>query len=355
MAAGGDTRPAPDSLCGWLSMQDEAERATVACYALGRDATRADVELLRLRLLPHQRVLVEPGAAALTWLALTWDGTAERCGEVAVFSKPGPRFREPSILPRLPAGLAWPKISVVTVSFNQVDYLEQCLLSVLEQNYPNLEYIVVDAGSTDGSIALLERYRNRFARLIIEPDNGQSDGLNKGFRHATGEILTWINSDDMLAPLALKRAAIAFCETGVDMVVGTCDRVLGVESRRHFLHHSVVPAGRPGPLPLASVLNWSERWEKGNYFFQPEVLFTRDIWLRAGGYLKPYLYWAMDWELWLRFAMAGATAVRLPDVLGISREHELQKTTNDEIWIWQFINILREYDMMLEQLPGHAE
>ena len=139
------------------------------------------------------------------------------------------------------------------------------------------------------------------------------------------------------------------------MVVGTCARVAGVDARPQLLHHSIVPIGRPAPLRLAGVLDWCNSWEKGDYFYQPEVLFSRAIWQRAGGYLKPYLYWAMDWELWLRFAMAGATAVRLPDVLGISREHEMQKTKSDEMYLWQIVSILREYQAMLEQLPGHAE
>jgi hypothetical protein len=102
------------------------------------------------------------------------------------------------------------------------------------------------------------------------------------------------------------------------------------------------------------MLNWCGAWERGDFFYQPEVLFTHDIWLRAGGYLKPYLHWAMDWDLWLRFALAGATAIRIPDVLGISREHATQKTTATEMYLWQIVNLLREYDQLLARFQGQA-
>ena len=92
-----------------------------------------------------------------------------------------------------PAGLAWPKISVVTPSFNQVEYVEETLLSVLHQGYPALEYIVLDAESTDGTIDILKRYEPRLSRLVIERDEGQTDALNKGLNMSTGDILLWIN------------------------------------------------------------------------------------------------------------------------------------------------------------------
>jgi glycosyltransferase involved in cell wall biosynthesis len=330
-------------LAGWLAATDEVERAAIGAILLGRDTGRADVQLLFDRLHPHQRLIVEPGAATVPWLFALWDGVAARHDGLLVFSEPGHRFREPSTRMLLEGKSTWPRISVVTVSFNQCEYLEQCLNSVLDQDYPNLEYIVVDGGSTDGSVEVLEHFRHRLTRLIIEPDHGQSDGLNKGLGQATGEILTWVNSDDMLAPLALRRAALAFARSGAEIVAGTCSRISS-DGRLHYRHHSILPIDVPVPLQLKSLINWSEVWEKGCYFFQPEVFFRRDIWLRAGGYLKPYLHWAMDWDLWLRFALAGAQAVRTPDVLGVSREHPAQKTRGDEMYLWQILNLLREYD-----------
>ena len=99
------------------------------------------------------------------------------------------------------------KFSIVTISFNQAPYLETAIRSVLDQNYPDLEYIIVDPGSTDGSRDIIERFRSRFAKIIFEPDQGPGDGLNKGFAHATGDILGYLNSDDALLPGALNGAA----------------------------------------------------------------------------------------------------------------------------------------------------
>ena len=351
----GRTRPAADSFSAWLAVQEEADRANVTAVVLTRQAGRDDVELLRHRIYPHQRILVEAGSPALTWILAGWSGVFARWGGTFVFSEPGDHFCEPSDRRRLAPQRDWPRISVVTTSYNQRDYLEQCLLSVLDQRYPHLEYIVVDAGSTDGSVELLRWYQERyncFAKLILEPDNGQSDGLNKGFGFATGEILTWVNSDDMLAPLSLKRAAMALCATGADLVTGTCRRIRGRKAQLRYKHHCALPALHAQRFYLEGPLNWCDAWEKADYFYQPEVFFTRSIWERAGGYLKSHLYWAMDWDLWLRCALAGAKIVRIPDILASSREHAAQKTTSGRMYLWQIVGILREFDHLLATLEA---
>jgi GT2 family glycosyltransferase len=349
----GRSRPGTNSFSAWLAMRDEDERAEAGAFVLGRQASRTDLALLRHRVHAHHLVFVEAGSAVLTWLLAEWDGVTTLVEGVFVFSEPAIHFREPSRRIRMAPDAGWPRITVVTVSYNQRIYLEQCLLSVLDQHYPNLEYIVVDAGSTDGSVELLRRYECRFTKLIVEPDKGQSDGLNKGFRLATGDILTWVNSDDMLAPLALKRAAMAMHSTGANLVAGTCKRI-DENARVLYKHHSALPALRSEPFTLDGPLNWCDAWEQGDYFFQPEVFFSRSIWERAGGYLKQHLFWAMDWELWLRCSLAGASIVRIPDVLGISREHGAQKTKMDEMYLWQIAGILREYDDLLAAIELEA-
>ncbi len=184
-------------------------------------------------------------------------------------------------------GRTWPKISVVMVSFNQAAFLEEGLRSILDQGYPNLQFIVIDANSTDGSVDILERYRSRVADLVIEPDRGQSDGLNKGFARATGDILTWVNSDDLLEPVALFRVAQAFATPGVDMVAGGC-RQIGLSRDQIILnHHNRLPFGIPVALPLGLLLDINRFWFTGSFFYQPEVFFSRDIWKRTAASCAP--------------------------------------------------------------------
>src|ERR1700738_5632483 len=104
------------------------------------------------------------------------------------------------------------KVSIVTISFNQAEFLERAIRSVVDQDYPEIEYSVVDPGATEGSRDIIERYRSRIARVIYEPDRGPADGLNKGFACATGDIFGFLNSDDVLLPGAVRRA-VSFLES----------------------------------------------------------------------------------------------------------------------------------------------
>jgi len=113
------------------------------------------------------------------------------------------------------------KISVVTISFNQGCFLEDCIRSVLNQSYPDTEYIIVDPGSTDGSRGIIQHYSDRISRIIFEPDNGPADGLNKGFRYATGDILCYLNSDDILLPGAFQTVVKHFLKNpDIDVICG---------------------------------------------------------------------------------------------------------------------------------------
>ncbi|MEA5442678.1 glycosyltransferase family 2 protein [Cyanobium gracile] len=222
----------------------------------------------------------------------------------------------------------WPRISVVTVSYNQCNFLRDCLDSVLGQNYPNLEFIVIDGGSTDGSREILESYRDRLSHLVIEPDRGQSHALNKGFQRATGDVLTWLCSDDRLEPGALE--AVASVRTGqdCDIVVGGC-RVIDGAGQTNLVHYSGFHRGCLSPLSFGDLASFTSTWQKGLYFYQPELFFTRDLWIRSGSHVKEHLHYAMDYELFLRFALSGARLYAVDQVLACSRQHEDQKTRHD--------------------------
>jgi len=221
----------------------------------------------------------------------------------------------------LPSGKPWPKVSIVTPTRNQGRYLEETILSVLHQNYPNLEYVIVDGASTDETPSILERYRSRLSLVISEPDNGQSHAINKGMAKTTGDILTWLNSDDMLAPGALAAVALAFDVENADMIAGICR--LYRDGRLESQH---LTSCADGPLPLEDLLDLDRGWNAGQFFVQPEVMFTRNMWLRAGGYVDQRLFYSMDYDLWLRFAHAGACLHVIGRPVSWFRIHVDQKT-----------------------------
>lgn len=334
----------PFSLDGWARLQAEQFPASGLLVIEARAAQSA-FKKLHGRLHPEQKVLIVPPGDA-SGMCAGWH-RAEPCsdGLLLLHGPPGELVRRAEPAPP-PTG--WPRISVVTISYNQRTFLQECLDSVLAQDYPNLEYIVVDGGSTDGSAELLESYRPRLHRLVIEADDGQSDALNKGFALATGEVLTWLCSDDRLEPDALFHVGRAFAENEVDLVAGGC-RVIDAEGRTGWLHHCSLPLGTPTALSFGDLLSFTGVWQRGTYFFQPEVFFSRALWQAAGAYVKPHLHFAMDYDLFLRFAMAGARLLHIPRYLAASRQHADQKTRHDTMLYLPTVRaVLREYDNLLK-------
>ena len=237
---------------------------------------------------------------------------------------PTQKFRLSRAFEKLkPASAEWPKITVITPSFNQAAYVEETLSSVLNQEYPNLEYIVVDGQSSDGSIEILESYRNRLTHLVIEPDEGQTDALNKGFRLSTGELLLWVNSDDMLAPGALFMLALAHLQSGADVVAGFC-----FEHTDHRIGLVNLPAATQATFNVDCMGDIFERWMRGDYFYQPEVAFSRRIFEKTGGALDQSLHYVMDYDLWLRCAAAGASLQVIHWPIAFFRKHAGQKTAD---------------------------
>lgn len=237
---------------------------------------------------------------------------------------------------------AMPLISVVIPSFNQARYVRQALDSVFSQNYPHLEVIVLDPGSTDGTREILLEYQDRIEQLIFEPDRGQSDALERGLNLARGDILTWLCTDDMLNPRSLVCAAAAFMRHGCDMVVGACQRI-DEHGTVFGKHYASMPFDQVVSMNWSGMMEMLNKWGGGYFFYQPEVFFTKDIWRRAGGFFHQSAYYAMDYDLWVRMALAGARGVLIPPTLGCSRLQPEQKTGSGQEYLWQMLNFLKLY------------
>ena len=209
------------------------------------------------------------------------------------------------------------KFSIVTPSFNQARYIESTIRSVLDQGFSDLEYIIIDGGSTDGSEEIIKKYENRLSYWISEKDNGQSHAINKGFSRASGEIIGWLNSDDMLFPGALQRVDRVFSENPeVDVIysngvwIDEFDRVIRKRKNGDF-HFKTWLYGMADP-------------------FQPEVFYRRRV-LEKGGYLNEEFHMLMDREWWIRLAKSGCTFMYVNDEFAALRKHLQTKTSRQRV------------------------
>ena len=210
---------------------------------------------------------------------------------------------------------SWPKISIVTPSYNQAAFLEKTIRSVLLQGYPNLEYIIIDGGSTDGSIDIIKRYERWISFWASEPDRGQSHAINKGFIKATGDLLGWLNSDDFYLPGALFRIAEAYLEK----------RSVGaVYGQGHLIDEQDEVVFEPS-LPQVSEQNLFEWFSGGAEFMQPSCLFSKQAWSQCGP-LSEELDFAMDLDLWVKIAKSFEFR-KIEDLLSMSYKHDQAKTT----------------------------
>ncbi|MBA7607247.1 hypothetical protein ES703_14405 [subsurface metagenome] len=228
-----------------------------------------------------------------------------------------PWTEEGSQLPdAIPDGHPWPKISIVTPSYNQARFIEETIRSVLLQGYPNLEYIIIDGGSSDNSVEIIKKYEKWLTYWVSEPDQGQSAAINKGFKKASGEIYTWLNSDDYLLENALRNVAEAY---RVSPRAGAwCGGY-----RRVYADGKLLWVGWPKRLDLDGLAQWFE-----NCFSQSACFFSRKAWQECGP-LEEDLHYAMDFDLWLKVVKAFSIE-KVNDVIAADHVHKDAKT--DRAW-----------------------
>lgn len=226
--------------------------------------------------------------------------------------EPRPRITLRPFVPHLNVARL-PSIALVTPSFEQAAYLENTLQSVITQNYPKLHYFVQDGNSQDGSLAILKKYQSDLLGYESSPDGGQSNAINLGFQKTPGEIMGWLNSDDVLMPGALHAVGHYFAKhPKVDVIYG--NRLI-INELGEQVGHWVLPAHEGG------ILSWVD-------FVPQETLFwRRSLWEKVGGGIDESFRFAMDWELILRFREAGAKFTHLPQFLACFRVHSQQKTS----------------------------
>lgn len=226
--------------------------------------------------------------------------------------------------------MQYPKISIVTPSYNQADYLEVTIQSVLRQDYPDLEYLVVDGGSTDGSVEIIHKYQDRIAWWVSEPDRGQADAINKGFKRATGDIIAWLNSDDIYLPGTLFRAAERMSSNPeAGMVYADA---LSIDAK-----------GRPFNTLQFPV--WGlEDLLRFHIICQPSVFMRRSLLEEVGNLNEDYHY-MLDHYLWLKIA-ARSPILHAAEFWSAARHHSAAKNVEHSS------GFSREIMRLLETLKG---
>jgi len=240
----------------------------------------------------------------------------------------------------------YPAISIIIPSFNQANFIERTLESALSQKYPALELLVFDGGSTDATVSVLRRYE-KYLRWVSRQDNGQSDAINQGLKIARGEIVTYLNSDDLLLPGSLERVAYEFTEHPNTLwLTGQCKIIdgQGLEIRRPVSYYKNV---------LLSTRSYSVLMVT-NYISQPATFWRRSL-METAGYLDESLHYVMDYEYWLRLWHIAQPKI-IHQNLAAFRVHALSKTTSSghlQKYIQEELDVLNKHKISRFLVGAH--
>jgi glycosyltransferase involved in cell wall biosynthesis len=230
--------------------------------------------------------------------------------------------------------MTYPRITLVTASFNQGDFLEETIHSVLGQNYPDLEYIIMDGGSTDKSVEIIRKYEKHLTYWHSQPDKGQSDALCQGFARATGTLMNWVNSDDLLAPGALHHVAGLYDENpGAEIIAGSIGR-FNKSPADIFEKYDSKGWCPEGFLCCAATGSFA--------FNQPGAFFSRALFERVGG-LDTGLHMCMDYDVFLKMCELKPQIVYTKRITAYFRHHEGSKTTCGNVK-----NLILEHSELLQ-------
>ena len=218
-----------------------------------------------------------------------------------------------------------PKISVIVPVFNAETYVDQTLRSIFSQDYKDLEVIFIDGGSADRTVEIAKQYENKIKKLISEPDDGQSQAINKGLRHATGDLVTWLNGDDMLFPNALKVIGMNYLLSDADLIAGGVIEFQQELEAPRLYNRALQQGAKLTKEDLGDIYG---RWFKGHFFYQPEVFFKRSTLMSLEGPVDESLYFTMDYDLWLLLAEKKASLHTVDHPICLFRKHEGQKTND---------------------------
>jgi glycosyltransferase involved in cell wall biosynthesis len=227
------------------------------------------------------------------------------------------------------------RVSIVTASYNMASFLERTLRSILCQDYNNIEYLVLDSCSTDGTGDILRRYKDALDILIVEKDRGQADALSRGLRMATGDILAYLNADDCLTSSHTITQVVRYFENNpaVDVVCG----------QRYFVNREGEYLSRDPYRQFSG-----QALKSSNPIAQEATFWRRGIYEKAGGYIDQNYHCALDYELWLRMLLHGAEFLSVPEVWGLFRSYPEQKTTA----LWKSV-VMPEVERIQERYLGY--